>query len=236
MALGKAFKILCVQDATFMNCIVCSDPCIKKGIKNNIQTYYCSGCCRYQRLSSIKMINKKILMQDVIRFHNEGVSIRGMARLLGVSAGTVINYLKQIYSRIDKPVIKEHGQEYEIDELQTYTGKNTPSNYIWIAYAINRKTRQVIDFVVGKRTKENIKMLTDKISGLQPKCIYTDGLNIYRSLIDKSIHKVQAFKINYIERKNLTLRTHLKRLNRKTICFSRSIAMLQACLMIYFFG
>ncbi|HMW09684.1 MAG TPA: transposase, partial [Bacteroidia bacterium] len=32
------------------------------------------------------------------------------------------------------------------------------------------------------------------------------------------------------------LRTHLKRLNRRTICFTRSAIMLFACLKIYFWG
>jgi len=219
-----------------MNCYLCKNACIKKGYKNRIQTYYCKGCQKYQRAtSSYKMLRKEKLPW-LIELNNEGCGIRSMSRLLKIPPSSVIRYLKQLAAIIPRFDVKESNQAYEIDELQTYIGKNTPSNYIWIAYAINRRTRQVIDFVVGKRTKENLKMLTDKISALHPRYIYTDGLNIYRSLIDKGVHKVQSFKINYIERKNLTLRTHLKRLNRKTICFSRSIAMLQACLMIYFFG
>jgi IS1 family transposase len=35
---------------------------------------------------------------------------------------------------------------------------------------------------------------------------------------------------------NLLVRTHLKRLNRKTICFSRSLTVLMAVLRIYFWG
>ncbi|MDL2326931.1 IS1 family transposase [Bacteroidales bacterium OttesenSCG-928-A14] len=33
--------------------------------------------------------------------------------------------------------------------------------------------------------------------------------------------------------RNLTLRTHLKRLSRKTICFTRSVEMLSSCLKLY---
>jgi insertion element IS1 protein InsB len=68
------------------------------------------------------------------------------------------------------------------------------------------------------------------------KAIYTDKLPSYKSLIPKAIHKTMHRGINYIERKNLTLRTHLKRLNRKTICYSKSLAMLTACIKIYFWG
>nr|WP_317192641.1 IS1 family transposase [Flavobacterium geliluteum] len=37
-----------------------------------------------------------------------------------------------------------------------------------------------------------------------------------------------------MDRKNLTLRTHLKRLNRRTICFSKSLVIFMAVLKIYF--
>lgn len=64
--------------------------------------------------------------------------------------------------------------------------------------------------------------------------VYTDKLKSYQSLIPSAIHKVIRFGTNHIERTNLTLRTHLKRLNRKTICFSKSEVMLKAVLNIYF--
>jgi IS1 family transposase len=66
------------------------------------------------------------------------------------------------------------------------------------------------------------------------KQIYTDGLDIYGFVIPKKLHRVKRYGTNHIERKNLSLRTHLKRLNRKTIAFSKSLLMLEACLKIYF--
>jgi IS1 family transposase len=66
------------------------------------------------------------------------------------------------------------------------------------------------------------------------KAIYTDKLNLYQLLINQAIHKTKRRGTNYIERKNLSVRTHLKRLNRKTICYSRSKLVLVAVLKIYF--
>jgi IS1 family transposase len=66
------------------------------------------------------------------------------------------------------------------------------------------------------------------------KQIYTDGLDVYRFVIPEKLHRVKRYGINHIERKNLNLRVHLKRLGRKTICFSKSLLMLEACLKIYF--
>jgi IS1 family transposase len=56
----------------------------------------------------------------------------------------------------------------------------------------------------------------------------------YRFLIAKKLHSTYLHATNHIERKNLTICIHLKRLNRKTICFSRSLVLLTAILKIYF--
>lgn len=219
-----------------MKCKCCETQCIRKGIHNGNQQYYCGQCKKYQRLHYRKRSVTKDQHQLLIKLNNEGVGIRGIGRILNIAASSVVRRIKAIAQHILAPVTKTTNDVFEIDELQTYVGKNIPSNYIWVTYAINRKTRSVIDFIVGKRTKENLKIITDKVRALKPRCVYTDGLAIYRNLIDKEIHKVRRFKINHIERKNLTLRTHLKRLNRRTICFSKSAAMLHACLMLYFYS
>ncbi|MDL2309492.1 IS1 family transposase, partial [Bacteroidales bacterium OttesenSCG-928-C03] len=128
----------------------------------------------------------------------------------------------------------EENQSYELDELRTYCGSK--ENELWIMYAINKATGTVIDFCVGRRTKENIDKVVWQVLDLNPKGCYTDGLKIYKSLIPENIHKVFSHCTNKIERLNLTLRTHLKRLSRKTICFTRSGEMLASCLRIYFRG
>lgn len=66
--------------------------------------------------------------------------------------------------------------------------------------------------------------------------IYTDRLRQYRTLIDPFIHRTTLYGTNHIERNNLTIRTHLKRLSRRTICFTRKAEKLYAVLKIYFWG
>ena len=148
-----------------------------------------------------------------------------------MSKANVINKMKQISRQIITPEIKESHQDYEVDEMYTFIGNKKQAYYI--TYALNKKTKQVIDLVVGSRTKETIGKVINSLISLKPKQIFTDKLNIYPSLIEKKKHVASAYKINHIERFNLTLRTHLKRLSRKTICFSRSKEMLENCLRIY---
>src|SRR5690606_14726568 len=115
---------------------------------------------------------------------------------------------------------KEYHQEYEIDELRTFVGSKKKE--CWVCYAINRKTKQVIDFITGRRTKENIEWVVKRVLALSPSRVYTDRLNIYPGLIPKRIHSVKFRQTNHIERMNLTLRTHLKRLSYRTLCYSKS--------------
>lgn len=220
-----------------MKCNYCSGQCIKKGLqKNGLQKYQCRNCLKYQQK---EYKYKRCKAQSIINMkemNNEGVGISSISRLLGISKTTVMRKLEQESQKIKKPNYNEIQQSYEIDEICTYIQKNDPSHYVYVSYAINKKTKQVIDFVVGKRNMINLKKVVESVLRLNPRRVYTDNLNIYGSLIKEELHNSRRFRTNHIERKHLTIRTHLKRLSRKTICFSKSILMLEACLKIYFWG
>lgn len=124
------------------------------------------------------------------------------------------------------------GKIYEVDELRTFIKRK--SKLIWIVYALERETRKVVSLNIGNRSNRTLNVVLDTVKLSNPKMIFTDKLKQYQYLIEKSIHKTIRFGTNSIERKNLSLRTHLKRLNRRTICFSRNKSILLAVLQIYF--
>lgn len=126
------------------------------------------------------------------------------------------------------------GKDYELDEMCTYVKKKT--NLRWIVYAIRKDNKEVVDFAVGYRTNNTLKLVTNTLILSKARKIYTDKLKQYAALLPIAIHKTTQYGTNHIERKNLSLRTHLKRLGRWTICFSRSMGLLRACLAIYFWG
>ena len=109
-------------------------------------------------------------------------------------------------------------------------------NKIWIVYALCRETGKVVSFNVGKRTNKTLNRVIKTIQNANPKQIITDKLKNYRYLIDRNLHSTKHRGINHIERMNLTLRTHLKRLNRRSLAYSKSIVMLSAVLKIYFWS
>jgi len=216
-----------------MNCRYCQNSCVKSGIRNGTQRYRCKFCKKYQQENYTKPRIPQEKYEWTVRLNNEGCGISNIARLLEISKSSVQRLIERIVKEIKMPEINEVGQSYEIDELRTYCGNKR--NELWLIYAINRYSKQIINFVVGRRTKENIAIVVSVIQKLQPRSIYSDRLNIYETLINKSIHKIYSRCTNYIERKNLTLRTLLKRLARKTLCFTRTAEMLQNTVFLFVF-
>jgi len=158
----------------------------------------------------------------------------GISRLLGISKNTVTKRILQISDDTGPPQARQ-GAVYEIDEMWSFAGNK--DNDAWIAYALDKKTKEVVALSVGpSRSKALLRPITKTLLKARAKRIYTDGLNSYPSLIPKGVHEVRDKGTSRIERMNLNLRTHIKRLNRKTICYSKSMAMLLACLKIYFWG
>jgi IS1 family transposase len=93
---------------------------------------------------------------------------------------------------------------------------------------LRRDTKEVIDFKVGKRTGKTLQRVVDTVLLSGAAQLHTNKFPLYESIVPETIHRTAKYNINHIERKNLSVRTHLKRLARKTICFSRSREILEA--------
>lgn len=137
-----------------------------------------------------------------------------------ISTTTLLKRIISIAKNINQPIISK-GKDYEVNEMRTFIKRK--DKLVWIAYALEKESKNVVSFSVGKRTNRTLHAVTKTLELSDAKKIYTDGLRNYSSLIPSGIHVVKQFGTNHIERKNLTLRTHLKRLNRRTLCFSRSL-------------
>jgi len=223
----------CIKISDTKICPHCTAPTlIKNGFTaNQKQQFYCKTCTKrcidfYSSKGCRKEINANIIM-----LIKEGMGIRSMARFLSISTTTLLKRILLIANGVQSPPISS-GQIYEVDEMRTFLRHK--GKVIWIVYALDRINKNVISFAVGSRTKKTLNQVIQTTLLSNPKRIYTDGLNLYKFLIHKTFHKVTSFGTNRIERKNLSLRTHLKRLNRRSICFSKSLLVLNAVLRIYF--
>lgn len=217
-----------------MKCKYCNSECIKKGQRAGIQRYQCKNCNKYQQESYHKPIIAEEKYQWTKRLNNEGCGISSISRLLKISKSSVQRLIQRLSIRIIKPDHSEYMHKYEIDEIKTFCGNK--KNECWIMYALDSSNGAIVDFCVGRRTKENLSKITNTVLALTPKRVYTDRLNIYPTLIPQKIHNVFKYCTNKIERNNLTIRTRLKRLSRKTICFTKNTQMLYDSLKLFFWS
>lgn len=223
----------CIKVSDTKICPHCNAATLNKNgyTANQKQQFYCTTCTKrcidfYTNKGYGREINANIVV-----LIKEGMGIRSMARFLGISTTTLLKRILFIAKGVQSPPICS-GQTYEVDEMRTFLRHK--GKVIWIVYALDRINKNVISFAVGSRSKKTLNQVIKTVVLSNPKTIYTDGLLLYKLLIHKTIHKVTRFGTNRIERKNLSLRTQLKRLNRRSICFSKSLLVLSAVLRIYF--
>jgi insertion element IS1 protein InsB len=98
-------------------------------------------------------------------------------------------------------------------------------NQRWLWLAIDHNTHTILAYTFGKRKDKVFKELKALLKPFGISMFYTDDWGSYERNIEHEKHTVSKKNTQAIERKNLTLRTRIKRLCRKTICFSKSIFM-----------
>ena len=124
--------------------------------------------------------------------------------------------------RVEEP--EEVGiEESELDEMWSYVGKKTNSRWLW--HAIDRQSGQVLAYVFGRRKDEVFLQLKKLLIPFGIKRYCTDGWGAYGRHLPLESHEIGKRKTQRIERKHLNLRTRIKRLTRKTICFSKTEEM-----------
>lgn len=96
------------------------------------------------------------------------------------------------------------------------------SNQRWTWYALERTSGTILAYQNGKRTDEMCRQLLEKLAGFPIRYYYTDHWQSYHNSIPAERHRIGKDNTWKIERTNLNFRTHLKRLHRKTMCFSKS--------------
>ena len=107
----------------------------------------------------------------------------------------------------------------EIDEMWSYVEKKENQRWLW--HAIDHTSGQVLAYVFGERKDKVFSQLKALLVPFGIKHFYTDDWGAYERKLPKLQHTTSKSNTQKIERKHLTLRTRIKRLARKTICFSK---------------
>ncbi len=163
--------------------------------------------------------------------------VRDTARSLHISTDTVLSELKKkepALEAVNTALLRtlnpgevtvniERAGEAEMDEMWSFVGKK--GNQRWLWHAIDHHTGAVLAYVFGRRKDEVFLKLKALLEPFGLTHYYTDKWGAYTRHLDPQHHTASKRSTQKIERKHLTLRTRIKRLVRKTICFSKSTQM-----------
>jgi insertion element IS1 protein InsB len=83
----------------------------------------------------------------------------------------------------------------------------------------------VLAYVFGRRQDEAFLKLKALLEPFGITRYYTDGWGVYERHLEPDQHTVGKENMQRIESKHINLRTRIKRLVRRTICFSKSEQM-----------
>jgi len=118
---------------------------------------------------------------------------------------------------------QRRGLTSELDEMWSYVGKKAEPRWLW--HAIDHQSGQVLAYVFGRRKDAVFLQLQALLEPFGITRFYTDGWGAYERHIDPEKHTIGKAHTQKIESKHINLRTRIKRLVRRTICFSTTTTM-----------
>jgi insertion element IS1 protein InsB len=206
-------------------------------IHNGKQNHQCKDCgCQFvECFEQYRIADEKRALIE--RLLVERLSLRGICRAVGVRLKWLLGFIVTCFEALPdhlhvQPVtcnqdVVIRRLEVEADEMASFVQQKANKQWIWIA--MDAKTRQVIAFHVGNRSRKSAKRLWAKIplAYRQHATFYTDQYVVYEGVIPAAQHRAiskLARKTNHIERFNNTLRQRVSRLVRETLSFSKKLS------------
>jgi insertion element IS1 protein InsB len=99
------------------------------------------------------------------------------------------------------------------------------ANQRWLWHAIDHHTGKVLAYVFGRRKADVFLRLKALLEPFGITRFSTDGWGTYQRQVAPEQHTVGKQHTQRIESKHITLRTRIKRLVRRTICFAKTERM-----------
>ncbi len=175
--------------------------------------------------------------RQIVEIMLNGSGVRDIVRVLQVSPSTVIGKLKEgpvPFAKSTKlwwrgccletiTVEIRRVKAVEVHEMWCFVQRKAQQCWLW--HAMDHLTGVVLAYVFGRRMNEIFGELQTLLTPFGLIRFSTDTTGAYDRHLPTAAHTVGKLHPQQIERKHLTVRTRIKRLARKTICFSKSVFM-----------
>ena len=220
------------QSVDSLPCPRCgSHHTIKNGSTHNAKPKrQCKDCGRQFVLEPTNITVSQETKQLIDKLLLERISLRGIARVTGVSWSWLQEYVNDTFRCVPQQVRvsgKSKGRlTIECDEMWSFVSSKENKQWIWLA--IDRDTREIVGCYVGRRNRQAARKLWNSLPGVYRQCAvsYTDFLESYKKAFPAKRHRPvgkETGQTNHIERLNNTFRQRISRLVRKTLSFSKKL-------------
>jgi insertion element IS1 protein InsB len=115
---------------------------------------------------------------------------------------------------------RRRGLTSELDEMWSYVRSKAHPRWWW--HAIDPQTGKVWAYVFGRRQDDVFLKLQELWAPFGITKFSTDGWGAYERHLNAEQHQVGKENTQKIESKHIKLRTRIKRLVRRTLCFSKT--------------
>jgi insertion element IS1 protein InsB len=218
-----------------------SDQIVKRGkTARGTQRYLCQNTLCVRGSFLLDSCNRGCLPEvkhPIIDMSLNASGVRDTARSLHICPNTVLRELKKkeaVLESVNTALLRtlnpekvtvdiERAGEAEMDEMWSFVGHKGNPRWLW--HAIDHHTGAVLAYVFGRRQDAVFRKLQALLEPFGLTHYFTDQWGAYTRHLDPEEHTVGKRHTQKIERKHLTLRTRIKRLVRKTICFSKTTQM-----------
>lgn len=230
--IGKKVEVKSLRVSVKLSCPCCYNAkIIKSGFtKNNTQRYQCKTCNKKFVKTPRQIQQQQKKRAHSILLYMEGLGLRSIGRINGVSHVTVMNWIMQA-SKKQQRLMPSYSRYIEIDEIYFYTKRRKRKRWMWLA--VCKESKRILSHQIGTRGKNTLKKLFHKIEPIICEHYYTDEHVSFEGVLPKEKHTASKTHTTTIEGINSAIRHYLARFRRKTKCYTKSENMLNHTMNLF---
>lgn len=220
--------------------------------RNGLQRFRCLSCRKTFTEDHKPSFRVEDYLNDprglmAIRMLVEGCSIRTIERITEIRRDSIIQLLLIAGERCERrmnAIRNVPAKDVQSDEIWSYVAKKEahkrPDEYqndsigdVWAWVALERNTKLILAFTVGRRTLNHAFELMFRLRRATSPASPAEIVEAVPVVISGNPNPAKICT-SHVERQNLTMRMQIRRLTRLTNAFSKSIESHRAAIALHF--